>query len=195
MLLTPQNEMKNTTEASAFAPQAGHGRKLHAVAAGILLILLSAGCFYFFPYERLTAPAVVSSQDELASHNGSIVTITPEILYDTGCSGENGRYYYALANGQCCYYLLTGDKSAGFPEQIQDYTVTGLVSQDSPSVSTLDQEMTASLNWSSSGMASVSAGIIVSEQHILSVPLYRLLLCIAAFSGIFGVFCLFSRRL
>jgi|GEM_PF-1909407 len=196
----PQDTIKEPAEQPVSPPQtsskpARHDRHFRAVFTGILLILLSSVSLYFFPYERLSPPEAVSPADSLDSLAGTVITAETENLYYTGCTdGSGGLYYYSFENGSVRYFLLTGRETSGSPAQLSNYTVTGLVSKNAPAVSVLDKAMTSALNWSSSGMAAVSSGILITEQTILPVYVYRILLGIAAGCGFFGAICILYRK-
>lgn len=151
------------------------------------VILVVIVClFIILPFSEIFTPDnlgnIWSNEKDIPNHN--YVHTTVEELHYSGYNvshfgkGEFG-YYYTLKDNKCIFVLIPVSDTP--EETLKDYDLYGKVinSDDSNSFDNLLESLASDLNWSTSGLKSVTYDFIISnaDYHpIMYICLFLLLL-------------------
>lgn len=140
-----------------------------------VMLLITAGIFYFIPFFDLVWPAQIADPAgiiDLYQNDITYVELTADALYYSGYDYvENGRttgsFYYNLYDGTCIFFLLSNAQCNNRQEVLTDVPVKARLQSGGKLLSELIQNMSADLGWTAQGLSSASSRIMINAVDYL----------------------------
>lgn len=141
-------------------------RLIFPICYMILLVII----LFKMPFINSIFPTKITDIKEITElKSNTYVTYTSGTLYYTGYDhSTNGRmdghYYYEILDDTCAFYLLKSTyKNA--PETLKGVQITGKLVLSEKLYDDLINKVSQEFQWTTSGLSSISNGIVLSEVH------------------------------
>lgn len=181
----------------------------------LIILIITVIAIYFFPFAKNSEPYTITSLAQLqeAYKSGELyIEADIPVLYHTGqehyVNGKaEGQYYYALEDGRCYFFLLSNSflnkyrESQNFPAELNNITVKAVITTNSKSLSMLINTISMELDWSFSGLSSITSHYIINEldfdyyKGLIILWVYRMLLIICIIITVYNILCIAFPKL
>ncbi len=170
---------------------------IRRLPAPMIYLVLLVVLWLVFPLENILKPAPLTMADSWdVAYESEIehVSITMEKLTFTGYTsvryGDTNGYWYYGQKGEECYLVLLAPYTCeeGLPD-IPEVTVNAVLIEGNEVYDTLLEKLSADLEWTASGMASMMPGYYISEPDFHPI-LNALMFFVYFATGIYAIICI-----
>lgn len=154
-------------------------------------------CLYLWKnmhFANIISPPVVSNAiqlNEAVQSKNYYIRLSVPTLYYSGYDcisdyGICGSYYYAYIDDTCVFILVSNETSNNRTQKLNDVSINAKIKNDTAASDYLINHFADDINWTVSGMKSISASYIISEPDYKSLSLHILLLLLLS-AGIYAL--------
>lgn len=150
-----------------------HIRKTGILSSIICSIILAIviGLYFYIPFTDVFFPNSLTFANSAATMYASDVEFVEITLNDAKYTGydcyKHGRkyasYYYSLVNNSCTLILVSNSAKNNLPNVLNEYTIKARLVEDSKLSDEVISHMAEDLNWTETGLRSVTSNITIDE--------------------------------